>query len=118
MKVKLFIMVFMLVFASMRALAQNGMGINFPPTQGLYSKRPHIQPTILYNSSTTTLTVKMPSITSGKVEIYRNGAKVVDASIPANATLNFVLRNYGKGNYTVVVSRGNTVVYCRSMNVK
>jgi hypothetical protein len=63
------------------------------------------------------LTVKFPANCQGcKVEIYRNGAKVVSAN--AGATLNYVLRNYGKGNYTIVVSSGNTVVYSNSVTVK
>ncbi|MBR3568112.1 MAG: hypothetical protein IKN94_07555 [Salinivirgaceae bacterium] len=77
------------------------------------------QVTSTYNATTTTLTVRFPATSQGgKVEIYRNGAKVVSASAAAGATLNYVLRNYGKGNYTVVVSNGKTVVYSGSCNVK
>ena len=72
-----------------------------------------------YNAPTTTLTVKFPSNSQGgKVEIYRSGVKVVNTSAPADASLSFVLRNYGKGDYTVIVSSGNTVVYSNYVTVK
>ncbi|MBO7478812.1 MAG: hypothetical protein J6U04_12880 [Salinivirgaceae bacterium] len=60
----------------------------------------------------------MPAITSGKVEIYRNGVKVVDATAVASANLSFVLRNFGKGSYTIIVRQGNTVVYSNNVEVK
>ncbi len=72
-----------------------------------------------YNASSTALSVKFPSNgPGGKVEIYRNGVKVVGTAAPAGASLSFVLRNYGKGDYTVIVSQGNTVVYNNSVVVK
>lgn len=72
-----------------------------------------------YNASTTALTIMFPANgQSGKVEIYRNGVKVVDATATAGANLSFVLRSYGKGNYTIIVSQGNTVVYSNSVEVK
>lgn len=71
-----------------------------------------------YNSGSTELTVNLPATNGGKVEIYRNGVKVVDATAVAGANLSFVLRNYGTGNYTVVVSCGNTVVYSNNVEVK
>lgn len=108
----------MLVFASTCVFAQSGLDIYYPPTNGVYVKRLNTKPTVIYNASTTTLTVKMPAITSGKVEIYRNSVKVVDATVAAGANLSFVLRNYGKGNYTIIVRQKNSVVYNRSMKVK
>lgn len=76
------------------------------------------KPAVSYNSASTALTVKFPATGGGKVEIYRNGAKVVNVNAAAGAMLSYTLRNYGRGNYTVLVSSRNTVVYCRSMNVK
>ena len=108
----------MLVFASICAFAQGGIEDQQPPILRGYVKRPNIQPTVIYNASTTTLTVKMPAITSGKVEIYRNGVKVVDVKVAAGANLNFVLRNYGKGNYAIIVKQENSVVYSSSVEVK
>ncbi len=71
-----------------------------------------------YNSGSTELTVNLPATNGGKVEIYRNGTLVVSVNASAGATLNYILRNYGTGNYTVVVSCGNTVVYSNSVEVK
>ena len=71
-----------------------------------------------YNSGSTELTVNLPATNGGKVEIYRNGTLVVSANASAGATLNYILRNYGTGNYTVVVSCGNTVVYSNNVEVK
>ncbi len=87
--------------------------------------RPHkclrinTSPNVSYNSASTILNISFPSNgQGGKVEIYRNGAKVVGTAAPAGASLSFVLRNYGKGDYSVVVSSGNTVVYSNSVVVK
>lgn len=71
-----------------------------------------------YNSCSTLLTVKFPITNGGKVEIYRNGVKVVNTSAAAGASLSYVLRNYGKGNYTIIVSCGNTVVYDNNVVIK
>lgn len=72
-----------------------------------------------YNASTTALTVKFPANgQNGKVEIYRNGVKVVNTMATAGVNLSFVLRIYGKGNYTIIVSQGNTVVYSNNVEVK
>lgn len=77
------------------------------------------KPQVSYNSSSTVLNVSFSGNgQGGKVEIYRNGAKVVNTSAPAGATLNYVLRNYGTGNYTIIVSQGNTVVYSNNVMVK
>ena len=87
--------------------------------------RPHrcpksIKPvTAEYNSTSTVLNVSfLGNSQGGKVEIYRNGVKVVNITAPAGASLSYVLRNYGKGDYTVIVSQGNTVVYSGNYNVK
>lgn len=71
-----------------------------------------------YNSSTTQLNVAFSVRQGGKVEIYHNGIKVVDASATAGASLSYMLRNYGKGNYTIIVSCGNNVVYNNNVVIK
>ena len=71
-----------------------------------------------YNTSSTALTVKFPAKSSGKVEIYRNGTQVVNVSAAAGTSLNYMLRNYGTGSYTVIVSCGNTVVFSNNVEVK
>ena len=76
-------------------------------------------PQVSYNFASTVLNVSFPGNgQGGKVEIYRNGVKVVNTSAPAGASLSYVLRNYGAGDYTIVVSQGNTVVYSRTMKIK
>jgi hypothetical protein len=72
-----------------------------------------------YNTTSTELSVAFPSDgQGGKVEIYRNGSLVVSANATADTSLSYVLRNYGTGNYTVIVSCANTVVYSNSLEIK
>jgi len=76
-------------------------------------------PNVSYNSASTVLNVEFPTNSQGgRVEIFRNGIKVVNATVPAGASLNYVLRNYGKGEFTIIVSQGNTAVYSNSVIVK
>lgn len=86
---------------------------------GVHKSPKRINPiSATYNSCSTLLTVKFPVTSGGKVEIYRNGVKVVNTSAAAGASLSYVLRNYGKGNYTIIVSCGNTVVYNNNVVIK
>ena len=81
--------------------------------------KPNHVPRVSYNSTSTVLNMSFPGNSQGgRVEIFRNGIKVVNATVPAGASLNYVLRNYGKGEFTVIVSQGNTVVYSNSVIVK
>ena len=81
--------------------------------------KPTSKPQVSYNSSSTVLNVSFPGNSQGgKVVIYRNGTLVVIVNASASAALCYTLRNYGTGNYTVVVSSGNTVVYSNSVEVK
>lgn len=81
--------------------------------------KPTSKPQVSYNSASTVLSVSFHgNRQGGKVEIYRNGAKVVSTAAPAGASLSFVLRNYGKGDYTVIVSQGNMVVFSNNVEVK
>jgi hypothetical protein len=52
------------------------------------------------------------------VEVYRDGAKVAGITANAGTTFSCVLREYGEGNYTVIVSSGNTVVDSRNFTVR
>ena len=90
-----------------------------------FHHRPHKSPKVnqtpqvSYNSASTVLNVSFSANSQGgKVEIYRNGVKVVNTTAPADASLSYVLRNYGKGDYTFIVSQGNTVVYSNNVVVK
>ena len=74
---------------------------------------------VSYNSASTILNVSFPTNgQGGKIEIYRNGVKVVNTTAPAGTSLCYMLRKYGKGEYAVVVSYGNTVVYSNYVLVK
>ena len=81
--------------------------------------KPNSKPQVSYNSASTVLSVSFHgNRQGGKVEIFRNGAKVINISASAGTSLSYVLLNYGKGDYTVIVSSGNTVVYSGSYNVE
>ena len=76
-------------------------------------------PKVFYNSASTLLSVSFPTnAQGGRVEIYRNGTKVVNAAAPAGASLSYVLRKYGIGSYAIIVSSGKTVVYNNCVEVK
>ena len=84
---------------------------------------PHKSPrqqsvSVNYNQTTTLLDILFCAEQSGKVEIYRNGSLVACTKALAGASLSYVLSNYGKGDYAIIVSSGNTVVYSRSCIVK
>ena len=77
------------------------------------------EPQVSYDSASTVLSVMFSSNSQGgKVEIYRNGIKVVNASAQACASLCYMLRNYGKGEFKIIVRQGNTVVYSKQVTVK
>ena len=74
---------------------------------------------IFYNTTTTTLTVKFCNFSHGGiVEVYRNGAKVAGITANGGTTFSCRLREYGKGNYNVIVSSGNTVIDSKNYTVK
>ena len=100
----------------------NTQGTN---TMENFTQRPHkcpkpvVEAKVSYNPTSTELNVSFPTNgQGGKVEIYRNGTLVVGTNAPAGASLSCVLSNYGRGNYTVVVSCGKTVVYYGNHVVK
>ena len=119
MKKSLFIAISLFMFTEMQTNANTIWHPTFPKTNSCYQKDKQLpNVTASYNSSTTQLSVAFGAGQGGKVEIYRNGAKVVNATAAAGASLSYVLRNYGNGNYTVIVSQGNTVVYSENVRVK
>ena len=74
---------------------------------------------VSYDAASTTLTVKFPSKSqSGTVEVYRNGAKVAGITTNGGTTFSCRLREYGTGNYTVIVSNGKTVVDSKNFTVR
>jgi hypothetical protein len=85
-----------------------------------FSTRPgNKSATITFDATSTTLTVKFPSNSQGgTVEVYRNGAKVADITTNGGTTFSCRLREYGTGNYNVIVSNGNTVVDSKNYTVR
>lgn len=124
MNTKFLTTIFMLVLTSTCAFSQNRVcksngDIIYPEIRGVRSKsHKPTPPTTTYNSVLTELTVRFPAASGGKVEIYRNGARVVSANAAAGATLSYTLRCYGRGEYLLVVSQGDTVVCNRCLSVK
>ena len=85
------------------------------------SVKPHtpVSANVSYDEASTILTVKFSSHSrGGMVEVYRDGAKVAGITANAGTTFSCVLREYGEGDYTVIVSNGNTVVDSRNFTVR
>ena len=65
------------------------------------------------------LTVSFSSSSQGStVEVYRDGAKVACVTTNGGTTFSCTLRDYGTGNYHVIVSSGNTVIDSKNYTVK
>jgi len=72
-----------------------------------------------YDSSTTVLTVNFPQNSNGgTVEVLRNGAKVAGITAGGGTTFSCRLKDYGVGDYNIIVSRDNTVVYSKNITVR
>ena len=85
------------------------------------SIRPHRQNPIhvSYDESSTILTVDFSHCSNGgTVEVYRDGVKVSAMTAGGGTTFSCVLNDYGEGDYDIIVSRGNTVVYSRNVIVR
>jgi len=74
---------------------------------------------VSYDDSSTLLTVNFPSNTEeGTVEVFCNGSKVAGITTGGSTTFSCILKDYGEGDYDIIVSRGNTVVYSRNITVR
>ena len=74
---------------------------------------------VTYDAASTVLTVTFPSNSQGgSVEVFRNGTKVAGVTANSGTTFSCRLREYGTGNYNVIVSRGNTVIDSKNYTVK
>ena len=73
--------------------------------------------TIKFDEASTILMVNFPS-NGGTVEVYRNGAKVAGTTSNGGTTFSCILREYGTGNYSVIVSSGNTVIDNKNFTVR
>lgn len=94
---------------------------NYPKTKPPRSIRPIRNTTysVSYNSATTNLTVDFRENSSTyQVEVFRNGSKVAGMSASGNTTFSCTLKNYGIGNYDVIISSGGTVISSKNYIVK
>ncbi len=79
----------------------------------------HSSVNVSYDDSSTLLAVNFPSNTEGgTVEVFCNGSKVAGITTGGSTTFSCILKNYGEGDYDIIVSRGNTVVYSRNVIVR
>ena len=110
------------------AQTRRGM-MSTPPGQGDWTTlpRPHrsIKPhkpassAISYDAASTVLTVKFLSNSQGgTIEIFHDGAKVAGVTTNGGTTFSCTLREYGTGNYNVIVFNGNTVIDNKNYTVK
>ena len=85
-----------------------------------FSARPgNKSATITFDAASTMLTVKFTSnLHGGTVEVYRDGAKVAGITTNGGTTFSCCLREYGTGNYTVIVSNGKTLVDSKNYTVR
>lgn len=66
---------------------------------------------VSYDEASTILMVNFPSNSQGGiVEVFHDGAQVAGATSNGGTTFCCILRDYGTGNYTVIVYNGNTVI--------
>ena len=85
------------------------------------SIRPHrqIPVRVSYDESSTVLTVYFPQNSNGgTVEVYRDGLKVSAITAGGGTTFSCMLNDYGEGEYDIIVSKGNTVVYSKNVSVR
>lgn len=92
-----------------------GTGDNHLPHRSI---RLH-KPVVSYDEASTMLTVQFSSYShGGTVEVYHDGEKVAGITANSGTTFGCVLREYGTGNYNVIVSNGNTVIYSKNFTVR
>lgn len=87
-----------------------------PPHRG---SQTNSEPQVSYNSASTVLNVSFPTDgQGGKIEIYCDGSLIVSENAAAGTSLCYLLRKYGNGEYVIIVSSGNTVVYSNSLTIR
>lgn len=110
------------------AQTRRGM-MSTPPGQGDWTTlpRPHRShkphrgsaANVTYEATSTVLTVKFLSNSQGgTIEVFHDGAKVAGVTTNGGTTFSCTLREYGTGNYNVIVSNGNTVIDSKNYTVK
>ena len=103
----------------MRSIRNNGDKTGMPPPRQCARTYKCVVSLVSYNASSTLLTVKFPSNSQGgTVEVFRDGTKVAGITTKGGTTFSCRLREYGAGNYAVIVSNGKTVVDSKNYIVK
>lgn len=75
--------------------------------------------TISYDEASTMLMVNFSSNSHGSaVEVLHDGAQVADITANSGTTFSCILRDYGEGNYTVIVFSSSTVIETKNFTVK
>ncbi|MBQ3657487.1 MAG: hypothetical protein II956_11670 [Bacteroidales bacterium] len=126
---KVFITTTFVMLATIHANAQNvsnGYGVagidptKFPdPTRKIINEPIKPSVNVSYNISSTVLTVSFSSISNGgTVEVYRDGVIVAGISAGGGTTFSCMLNDYGEGDYYIIVSQGNTVVYSKNITIR
>ncbi len=126
---KIFITTAFLTLVTIRSNAQNGTnsyGTNDidptkqpDPTGKIINKPIKSSVNVSYNISTTVLTVSFSSISNGgTVEVYRDGVIVAGITAGGGTTFSCMLNDYGEGDYNIIVSQGNTVVYSKNITIR
>ena len=124
---KILLAAMMLVFVSGIASAQrycantkdNGFGHYFPRPHGCVIPCKPTSAVVSYDAVSTILTVKFQSNSQGgTVEVFRDGTKVAGITANSGTTFSCKLRDYGTGNYNVIVSSGNTVIESKNFTVR
>jgi len=102
-----------------KCLGDRGRTIFLPaPNRSI---RPHrqIPVRVSYDESTTILTVNFPQNSEkSTVEVFHNGVKVTGITAGGGTTFSCTLKDYGLGDYYIIVSKGNTVVYSKNVSVR
>ncbi|MBR4271751.1 MAG: hypothetical protein IKQ30_02830 [Bacteroidales bacterium] len=114
----------LLVFGSSVASAQKDYANTNNSVIGHSTPRPHRsirlhKQTVSYDEASTTLTVNFQSNSQGgTVEVYHDDEKVAGITANSGTTFSCILREYGEGNYNVIVSHGNTVMESKNYTVR
>ena len=89
-----------------------------PPHRSVRPNR-QMPVSVSYDESSTILTVYFSQYSDDStVEVFHNGAKVTGITAGGGTTFSCILKDYGLGDYDIIVSRGNTVVYSRNIIVR
>ena len=91
------------------------------PSRNVAHQRNIKQPSanVSYDAMTTILNVDFPANSlGGTVEVFKNGSRIGAMTSGAGTTFGCVLMDYGVGQYSVIVTHGNTVLYSKNIEVK